>query len=83
MTPDDPTTSGTEEEQKMRARQNVILELGWFIARLGRNRVVILYKDKLEIPSDIHGVIYLPFKKRVDEVREKVRQRLKGVHLIT
>jgi len=43
------------------ARQNVILELGYFIGRLGRNRVAALKKGNLEIPSDILGVVYTPF----------------------
>jgi len=42
---------------RARARQNVILELGYFIGRLGRNRVVALKKGDLEFPSDILGVL--------------------------
>jgi predicted nucleotide-binding protein len=45
---------------KSRARQNVILELGYFIARLGRKRVCTLYEEGVEIPSDILGVGYVP-----------------------
>lgn len=43
-----------------RARQNVILELGYFIAKLGRENVVALYdtSKEVEIPSDISGVLY-------------------------
>ena len=50
---------------RKRARQNVILELGFFIGKLGRNRVVALVEDadRFEIPSDINGVIYIPFDK--------------------
>ncbi len=44
-----------------RARQNVIFELGYFIGRLGRNRVCALYQKDVEIPSDYSGVLYLPF----------------------
>ena len=41
-----------------RARQNVILELGYFIGKLGRERVCVLKSDDVEIPSDVHGVGY-------------------------
>lgn len=53
----------SKENAKKRARQNVILELGFFIGKLGRNRVVALVEDSsdFEIPSDINGVIYIPF----------------------
>jgi len=44
-----------------RARQNVVLELGYFIGRLGRNRVCALKRGDLEIPSDFGGVVYEPF----------------------
>ncbi len=47
------------EEQKSRARQNVIFELGYFIGRLGRNRVCALYTLGVEIPSDYSGVLYI------------------------
>lgn len=47
------------DAQKPRARQNVILELGYFLGRLGRNRVCALYELGVEIPSDYSGVLYL------------------------
>ena len=52
------------DEKKYRARQNVVLELGILLAKLGRHRVAILLKqqDLMERPSDIQGLIYIPFK---------------------
>ena len=47
------------EDQKFRARQNVIFEFGYFIGRLGRNRVCALYASGVEIPSDYSGVLYI------------------------
>jgi predicted nucleotide-binding protein len=64
-------------ESKWRARQNVILELGWFMAKLGRRRVAILYKGELEIPSDILGIVYHQFSNSIKEVGEDIRQILK------
>lgn len=46
------------ESQQPRARQNVIFEFGYFIGRLGRNRVCALYRPGVEIPSDYSGVLY-------------------------
>ena len=43
-----------------RARQDVVLEFGFFIGRLGRSRVVALYETGVELPSDLNGVLYKP-----------------------
>ncbi|WP_175401088.1 TIR domain-containing protein [Gordonia sp. UCD-TK1] len=43
-----------------RARQNVILELGYFIAKLGRNRVAFMVEEGIERPSDTDGILYIP-----------------------
>jgi predicted nucleotide-binding protein len=61
LTPDDKggVNAGPVDEQRFRARQNVIFEFGYFIGRLGRNRVCALYKAGVEIPSDYSGVLYL------------------------
>lgn len=55
---------GHPEEKMFRVRQNVILEMGMLLTRLGRDRVFILLQDQenLERPSDIQGLIYIPFK---------------------
>ena len=48
------------DSQQLRVRQNVILELGFFLGKLGRERVCALYENGVEIPSDYDGVIFLP-----------------------
>lgn len=82
MTPDDRSIGADRTESQWRARQNVIMELGWFMAYLGRDRVLILYNGELEIPSDILGVVYLEFKENIVEVSEKIRNRLRGLRLV-
>lgn len=58
------TTSTPYENQKPRARQNVIFELGYFLGKLGRNRVCGLYVPGVEIPSDHTGVLYVELDDR-------------------
>lgn len=59
LTPDD--VGGPDgREQRPRARQNVILELGYFIGRLGRSQVCALMMGEIELPSDILGVAWTP-----------------------
>lgn len=57
LTPDDRILASGKEEG--RARQNVILELGLFIALLGRDNVCVLYKQGTEIPSDYGGILLI------------------------
>ena len=59
-----------------RARQNVILEFGYFIGLLGRDKVCCLYKGDVELPSDMQGIVYIPFNKSVSEVRDKIVKEL-------
>lgn len=60
LSPDDSgyLISDGPDAVKPRARQNVILELSFFLGRLGRENVVALYKGDVEIPSDFSGVLY-------------------------
>jgi hypothetical protein len=62
LTPDDVGASVRHPEKtRHRARQNVILELGYFLAKLGRNKVCCLYVDGVELPSDYDGVLYVSY----------------------
>lgn len=56
LSPDDKLENGSK-----RARQNVILEIGYFIGKLGKERVRILKKGDIEIPSDLQGILYENF----------------------
>ena len=61
LTPDDVGASKDETDNpKPRARQNVVLELGYFWGKLGRGRVCVLHKGGVELPSDMQGLLYVP-----------------------
>lgn len=61
FTPDDTGGKAADGSpgQKPRARQNVVLELGYFLGKLSRSRVTVLYDPSVELPSDYHGVEYI------------------------
>jgi predicted nucleotide-binding protein len=61
-----------------RARQNVVLEFGYFIGRLSRANVCCLYMGGVELPSDIHGLLYKEFHKSVQEVFYTIRKELEA-----
>jgi predicted nucleotide-binding protein len=78
VTPDDMGYLKTEkiEDAKPRARQNVILEMGMLLASLTRQRCAILQKGFVELPSNMGGVITIPFNEHVRETVPKLVQRL-------
>lgn len=68
VTPDDEGYPiNKPDERRYRARQNVVLELGMLLAKLGRAKVAVLLKNqqKIERPSDIQGLIYFPFTENI------------------
>jgi predicted nucleotide-binding protein len=80
LTPDDRGYAIRDGEEKIRdrARQNVILEMGMLIAKLGRPNTVILLKGDVERPSDTDGIFYLGYKSHVKEVVVKLVERLES-----
>lgn len=61
---------------KLRARQNVVLEFGYFAGKLGRNRVCCLLKGKVEKPSDMDGIVYISFAESVKETSDIIVKEL-------
>jgi hypothetical protein len=60
LTPDDVGAAKKDSANlRPRARQNVILELGYFLGKLKRSRVCALYKTGVDIPSDFNGVLWV------------------------
>jgi len=49
----------TDQTLQDRARQNVVLELGYFMGKINRRRVCVLYEKGVELPSDYYGVVYI------------------------
>lgn len=80
LTPDDEGRLKDTEELKSRSRQNVVFELGYFFGKSGRGKVICLHKGDIELPSDISGIVYIPFKDNLkDEVYRKLRTELKAM----
>lgn len=76
-TPDDlASTASRTDLKRERARQNVWVEVGWFWGRLGRNRVLLLVRGDVEIPSDLDGIEYHTYQRSVLEVETGIRRFL-------
>jgi predicted nucleotide-binding protein len=81
-TPDDMGALSVDDKLKERARQNVWLETGWFWGVLGRNRIMILRKGNIEMPSDLQGIEVYQYTRKPSERDEQIRQfiqKIRGV----
>lgn len=81
MTPDDTgyATKDGAEKAEPRTRQNVILETGMLLSSLTRERMAIIVKGHLEIPSDLEGIIRYGYNKHIREIVPKLCKRLQEV----
>lgn len=84
LTPDDKGyfAGDKPEDAQPRARQNVILEMGMLLSSLTRKRCAILQKGFVEQPSDMHGLVYIPFNTHVREAVPKLVQRLQDAGFV-
>lgn len=78
MTPDDMgyAVKNGPDSIEPRARQNVILEMGMLFASLKREKMMVIIKGHLEIPSDIEGLIRVHYNNHIKEVAGKIAQNL-------
>lgn len=60
LTADDDGKAKNETDFKTRARQNVVFEMGYFIGKLGRERVFLLLENGVDKPGDLDGIVYIP-----------------------
>jgi predicted nucleotide-binding protein len=81
LTPDDVgyAKAAGPEKAEPRARQNVILETGMLLSSLTRERMALLVKGHVEVPSDLSGIIQLKFNDEVREIVPKLCSRLREV----
>jgi len=55
------------EDGEIRARENVLHEIGFFQGKFGLNKIILLHEEGVNIPSNIHGLAYIPFPKNMVE----------------
>lgn len=68
---DDKGEETKPANDRLRARQNVVLESGYFMGRLGREKVILIANPEIEIPSDLQGVVYTNDKSwQIDVLKE-------------
>jgi hypothetical protein len=83
LTPDDiafPATTDdlTRDSGTLRARPNVLFEFGYFVGRLGRDRVCCLYTGGVDLPSDLAGLLYKQYVRAPDEVFYELLKELRA-----
>jgi CheY-like chemotaxis protein len=78
LTPDDPGINLSTNEDRRRARQNVIFELGFFYSQIGRKsgRIIALKKGPVDLPSDIQGIAWIDISNGVRAAGEQIRKEV-------
>ena len=72
-----------ERKKEKRARPNVIFEFGYFVGKLGRNRVCCLYTGNVTLPSDLSGFVYKKYNDSIEEVAYGIQKDLKSIKVIS
>lgn len=85
LTPDDiaytidqDTLPDPSRKKEKRARPNVIFEFGYFVGKLGRDRVCCLYKEGVILPSDLDGLVYKKIDGSVESQGISIIKELKA-----
>lgn len=81
FTADEQCISSPDEAPEFRARQNVIFETGFLMGKLERKRVMILYEDGVELPSDLKGILYIPLSISDDALIIKLHQTFSALEI--
>ena len=80
LTPDDQIKSDVGDY--VQARPNVIFELGWFWAKLGPKKILMLLKKGTKTHSDLDGVLRKDFNESVEEKFLDIKRELQAAGVI-
>jgi predicted nucleotide-binding protein len=82
LTPDDKGAPvKAPDEVKRRARQNVIFEMGYFFGKMQRagGRVILLHHGDVELPSDIHGIVYIDISRGITGAAQEIKREAANI----
>ena len=78
LTADDEGKAKEDTDYKSRARQNVVFEAGYFIAKLNPDRVILLHEAEVEVPGDLGGCIYIATS---GQWKDDIRKEFDEMHI--
>ena len=70
------------KESYFQPRPNVLIEIGYFLSRLSLNKIMILVKGEVEMPSDLKGLVIHRFHENVEELHSVLRSELQAAGII-
>ncbi|MBO6244436.1 MAG: nucleotide-binding protein [Clostridia bacterium] len=74
FTKDDIAVDKSKPKELLRARQNVVFETGYFMGKIGRDKVIILADSEIDMPSDLGGVLYISNNNWETDVLKELRR---------
>lgn len=78
LTPDDLGKAKTAPDLEPRGRQNVVFEMGYFMALLGRDKVAVLHASDVTEPGDVRGMLYIPYESFAHDWKGKLAGELQA-----
>jgi predicted nucleotide-binding protein len=85
LTADDILKNQADNHELKRARQNVILEVGYFwgaLGRLGKVAFLVDQDPQMDLPSDIQGVGWIPITSDLAETKMKLQKELEAAKIV-
>jgi predicted nucleotide-binding protein len=81
LTAEDRCTEGKGKKPQMRARQNVVFEWGYLMAKLGASHVLVLREEGVQVPSTYGGFVYETFDTQ-GNWKSRLEAKLRSVKLL-
>lgn len=78
LTADDVGKAKDDSNLEPRGRQNVVFEMGYFMALLGRDKVAALHSKDVTAPGDVNGMLYIPYDSFAHDWKGKLAGELRN-----
>lgn len=65
----------------MTPRDNIIFEIGYFSAKIGEKKTILIVEGETKLPTDLGGIIYIPMPDReeLDGVKMSIDKKLRKI----
>ena len=70
-----------EDSNYLQPRPNAIFELGWFVARIPKQRIILIKQENTKLFSDLKGIVHITYKDQINACYRELQNELKSINL--